>query len=200
VNGFLERNPGITLRKPEPTSMNRITAFNKEEVHIFYTNIKKVMDKYKFESSRIYNMDKTGISTVQKPGKILGPTGQKQVGYATSWERGKNVTVCSAMSASGIYKPPMFIYPKKRTRQLLGKGGSEGATYNCSKNGWLNEELFIVWLEHFTKHAKPTEGDPVLPILDNHSSHKTIHVYEFCKRNGIVLVSKPPHNPTACSH
>jgi hypothetical protein len=45
------------------------------------------MDKYKFESSRIYNMDETGISTVQKPGKILGPTGQKQVGSATSWER-----------------------------------------------------------------------------------------------------------------
>jgi hypothetical protein len=49
-----------------------------------------------------------------------------------------------------------------------------------------------VWLEHFTKLAKPTEEDPVLLILDNHSSHKTIHVYEFCKRNGIVLVYIPP--------
>jgi hypothetical protein len=39
LNGFMKRNPGISLRKPEPTSMNRITAFNKEEVHIFYTNI-----------------------------------------------------------------------------------------------------------------------------------------------------------------
>jgi hypothetical protein len=85
LNGFLKRNPGISLRKPEPTSMKKITAFNMEKVHIFYTHINKVMDKYKFESSRIYNMDETGISTVQ----ILGPTGQKQVGSATSWERGK---------------------------------------------------------------------------------------------------------------
>jgi hypothetical protein len=53
--------------------------------------------------------------------------------------------------------------------------------------------LFIVWLEHFTKHAKPTEEDPVLLILDYHSSHKTIHLYAFCKRNGIVLVSITPH-------
>jgi hypothetical protein len=73
--------------------MNGITAFNKEEVHIFYTNIEKVTDKYKFESSKIYNMDETGISTVQKSGKILGPTGQKQVGSATSWDREKDVTV-----------------------------------------------------------------------------------------------------------
>jgi hypothetical protein len=61
------------------------------------------------------------------------------------------------------------------------------------KNGWINEELLIVWLEHFTKHAKPMEEDPFLLISDNHSSHKTIHVYEFCKRNSIVLVSIPPH-------
>jgi hypothetical protein len=68
-----------------------------------------------------------------KPGKILGPTGQKQVGSATSWERGKNVTVCCAMSATGIYKPPFFIYPRRRTSHFLGKRGPEGAIYNCSK-------------------------------------------------------------------
>jgi hypothetical protein len=46
------------------------------------------MNKYKYESSRS-NKDETGISTVQNPGKILGQNGQKQVGSATSWERGK---------------------------------------------------------------------------------------------------------------
>jgi hypothetical protein len=107
-------------------------------------SIEKVMDKYKFESSRIYNMDETGISSVQKPGKILGPTGQKQVGSATCWERGKNVTVCCAISASGNYIPPMLIFPRKSTSDFLGKGGPEGAIYDCSQNGWINEGLFIV--------------------------------------------------------
>jgi hypothetical protein len=133
LNEFLKRNPEISLRKSEPTNMNRITAFSKKEVHIFYTIIEKVVDKYKFESSRIYNIDETSIYTVQKPGQILGPTGQKQAGSSTGWERGKNVTVCCATSASGIYKPPMFIYPRRRMSHLLEKGGPEGAIYNCSK-------------------------------------------------------------------
>lgn len=86
--------------------MSRITAFNKEEVKIFYKNLDTVLTTHKFAPNRIYNMDETGIATVQKPGKILASQGQKQVGGVTSWERGKNITVVSAMNASGGYVPP----------------------------------------------------------------------------------------------
>jgi hypothetical protein len=36
------------------------------------------------------------------------------------------------------------------------------------------------------------EDYPTFLISDNYSSHKIIHVYEFCKRNGIVIISVPP--------
>ena len=190
--GFRKRNK-ISLRKPSPTSISRILGFNKDELDLFFKNLNSVMDKYKFPAARVFNMDETGISTVQKPGQILGPKGQKQVGGAISWERGRNITVICCFSASGLYIPPMLIYPRKRMTPLLERGGPIGSLYKCSHNGWSNEQLFQEWLEHFKKTSKPTEEDPVLLVLDNHGSHISLNTYQFCRTNHIHVLSIPPH-------
>ncbi|XP_039278688.1 uncharacterized protein LOC120350209 [Nilaparvata lugens] len=192
AHGFRNRNK-ITLRKPSPTSLSRVVGFNKDEVGLFFSNLTTVVDKFKFGADRIYNMDETGISTVQKPGQILGPKGQKQVGGAISWERGRNITVICCFSASGTYVPPMIIYPRKRMSPLLERGGPVGALYRCSHNGWSNEDLFHEWLEHFKKFCKPTAEDPVLLLLDNHGSHISLNTYNYCRLNHIHIVSIPPH-------
>jgi hypothetical protein len=51
-------------------------------------------------------MDETGITNVQKPGKIVSTKGVRQVSRMTSGERGSTVTVICAMSAAGVYLPP----------------------------------------------------------------------------------------------
>jgi len=43
-----------------------------------------VLVKYKFEAHQIYNLDETGITTVQNPSKIVAQKGKKQVGAITS--------------------------------------------------------------------------------------------------------------------
>lgn len=191
--GFLRRNPTVSLRSPEATSINRIQAFNESEVKLFFDNLETLMEKYHFATNRIYNVDETGISTVQKPSKILGLKGQKQIGAATSWERGKTVTVTCAFNAAGGFIPPMFIFPRQRMNPLLKKDGPDGALYEHSKNGWINEEIFLKWLVHFRDYCKPNSESPVLLILDNHSSHISLQIYNFCKENNIILLSIPPH-------
>lgn len=192
--GFLKRNPHITLRQPEGTSLNRISAFNEEEIKLFFSNLQNVMDRFKFEPSQIYNMDETGVTTVQKNcPKIYGPKGMKRIGAAISAERGRTITAVFAVNVAGSYIPPMLIYPRKRMTPQLQKNGPMGCSYKCSKNGWINAELFSDWLIHFQKYAKPTQTDPVLLILDNHSSHISIESYEFCRNNFIHMVSLPPH-------
>lgn len=190
---FIRRNPSITIRKPEATSIGRITAFNKTEVSLFFENLEMLMEKYSFIPSNIFNMDETGISTVQDPGKIIAPKGQKRVGSVTSWERGKNVTVICSMSASGTFVPPVFIFPRKRMCHQLQRNGPPGAVYQCTKNGWSNEDIFLVWLQHFVSYTKPSTAEPVLLILDNHGSHINLPAYDFCKKNNIIMLSLPPH-------
>ncbi|CAB3251787.1 unnamed protein product [Arctia plantaginis] len=51
-------------------------------------------------------------------------------------------------------------------------------------------------MHHFAKYAKPTPTSPVLLLLDNHESHISVPVLDFCKESGIVLLTFPPH----CSH
>ena len=125
--GFVKRHPTISLRKPEATSVNRVRAFNKEEVQRFYANVSSVLTNHKIPPTRIYNVDETGVTTVHTPSHILAPKGMKQVGAITSWERGKNVTVCCAFSAAGHYISPMFIFPRKRMSPQLERGGPTGS-------------------------------------------------------------------------
>lgn len=191
--GFLRRNPDLSLRKPEATSVNIVKAFNRNEVGRFFSNLESLMERYKFLPARIFNVDETGISTVQNPCNILAQKGQKQVGVVASWERGKNHTVCCAISASGAFIPPMFIYPRQRMTTLLERGGPPGSIYRCNKSGWMTEELFLEWLKHFKTAVHASNEDPVLLVLDNHSSHTSLNSYQFCKQNGIHMLSLPPH-------
>lgn len=53
----------------------------------------------------------------------------------------------------------------------LEKDRPTGAIYECSDNAWINEQLFLEWLRHFTLHAKPSAEEQVLLIRDSHASH-----------------------------
>ena len=58
------------------------------------------------------NLDKTGVTTVQKPRSIVATKDLKKIGSITSSERGELVTMCVAASANGNTVPPMFIFPR----------------------------------------------------------------------------------------
>lgn len=44
----------------------------------------------------------------------------------------------------------------------LQRNGPPGAVYQCTKNGWSNEDIFHVWLQHFFSHTKPSTTEHVL--------------------------------------
>ena len=190
--GFLKRYPKLSLRQPEPTSMSRLSGFNRVQVEKLYALPKAELEIKKFLPHNIYNLDESGITTVQKPGQILAKKGMKQVGRVVSGEKGQTTVVC-AMSATGFYVPPMFIFKRKRQTDLLLRDCPAGSVGYPSPNGWIDHNLFLSYIEHFVKFTKPTASNPVLIIMDGHQSHKSLKVIEFARQNFVTLVTIPPH-------
>ena len=72
----------MSIRAPEATSIGRASGFNEPVVKQYLNNLANVLDKHHFTADRIFNIDETGVTTVQNPKKVVTPTGIKKM-----WEQ-----------------------------------------------------------------------------------------------------------------
>ncbi|KAJ8935133.1 hypothetical protein NQ318_015788 [Aromia moschata] len=191
---FCERH-NIVVRTPEKTSLARAIGFNRPQVNRFFQNLKECIEKYGIQARSIFNMDETGMLTVpNKIPKVLAPKGQRNVGKVVSGERGTLITAVCCANAAGFYVPPALIFPRKREKKELLHGAPTGTILMVSDTGFINTDLFLKWLQHFNEYVRPSNDNPVLLLLDNHSSHISLPAITFCRSNGIHLLSIPPHS------
>ncbi|XP_072392527.1 uncharacterized protein [Diabrotica undecimpunctata] len=146
-----------------------------------------------FELSNIFNVDETGITTVQQPPKILALKEERQIEGMKFGERGVLVIVICCINAAGNTVPPLFVFPRVNLKIHMLKGAPPGAIGAANSSGWSNEDVFFKFLEHFISHVKPTLQDKVILLLDNHESHVSIPTINLAKRSGVILVTFHPH-------
>ncbi|KAK7099863.1 hypothetical protein V1264_022909 [Littorina saxatilis] len=192
---FKRRHPEISLRQPEATSFARAEGFNREAVNRYFNLLEELVDDNSLHASRIFNMDKTGISTVQKKcQKVLAQKGKHQIGSMSSGERGVNTTLVVCASAAGNYVPPFVIFKRKRMPPSLAEGSPVGSVVTCNDSGWMDGNMFYSWLQHFIKHVKPNVEEKVLIVLDGHKSHTSnLDAINLAREHGVILLSLPPH-------
>lgn len=192
-HSFMNRHKhSISLRKPEGLSKARAMGLNKEAVNNFYDILNGVCIKLDLQDQPhiIYNVDESGFPMNNMPLKVVSEKGKSEVASLTSLERGENVTAVVCCSASGVFIPPFIIFKGKRMREEFKHGMPPGSQVAMSESGYINEDLFLVWLQHFQKHRSPGR---CLLLLDGHISHKSLQCLEYCMEHEIELICLPPH-------
>lgn len=112
---------------------------------------------------------------VQKPQRVIGPKGHRNLFKVTSCEKGVLCTTCCIISATkdGNWNTSLFL--------------------NFGESVRVDESLFVSVMEHFIKHTQSSPTNPSILLPDNHESHLNIEALYMAKKFGVIVITFHPH-------
>jgi hypothetical protein len=112
---------------------------------------------------RLFSVDETGITVVQRKHSNVISLKEKKVNLFTSSERGMLFALF----------PPMMIWPRNNTKAELMDEVLAGFVAAFHISGRVKTDIFSILFNHFIKSVNLTPAEPVLLVLDGQSKQGT---------------------------
>ncbi len=142
------------------------------------------------DPARVFNANKTGFALDASTGrvvKVIAERGAKHV-YKQMQGLKMQISIIGCSSPSGNLMPPMIIYPGQWVTKSLQPEYFSDAIFAVTESGWMNADLFLVFLQHFEVHLTVTETwRPVILFINGYSSHTISKAVQYCADHGIIL-------------
>ncbi|CAI2200149.1 7254_t:CDS:1, partial [Funneliformis geosporum] len=188
---FMRDHSELSIRIPQELSEARAQRANATIVKDHFDKLKQIIYENSLTAIQIWNMDETGFVIVPKSEKVLARRGARQVHKVSHGNSHEHISLVPTISAAGSYIPPLIIYKGVRTIPNLLEGAPSGTVMGFTNTGYMREELFQIYLNHFIKSISPIR--PVLLILDGHKRYINYTCVDFYRQNGILLYVLTPH-------
>ena len=88
----------------------------------------------------------------------------------------------------------MLTFTRKNYHDHFVRGGPQSCIIKANPSDWINDKLFIEYLDHFATYIQCSKENMVLLILDNHESYISLAAVDKCRELGIVQLTISPHH------
>ena len=186
---FRERFPYVKSKMfPTKLSAERANATSAGTVHIYYTNLKAILDSVENDPSSAYIIDEIALPMEQRAEDIYVKADSSNTGES------KPFTLIGCANAAGSLVPPYLVLPGKRWNDSYLEGTCAGSDGECSEDGDTNALVFNNYFNnHFRKFVPFGKDKPIIVLYDGQKLNLMLTLKSFGEENNITFFVLPPH-------
>ena len=147
---------------------------------------------YGVKNDNIYNMDEKGFlqGVIAKLRVIISKEEVNQLITQPGNREWTSLIECISMTGRKLRS---WIIFKGVMLQRVWLDAYEEAHFTCSENGWINNEIGLLWLQQCFDVETATDDEYRILCVDGHASHISTQAIEFCVQKRIILLCLPAH-------
>ena len=142
--------------------------------------------------------DNMGFLMVLHPTKVIASKGDPHI-YQQGASTKAQITVLLTASATAHYVPLLKVFPGQNFHTTFVEEFYNifpDAVFGHSPSGWMDQDLFLNWLEQsfIPKIEKCRVPKPVLLLINGAKVHISLFISELCDKHNIILYTYLPNS------